>query len=277
MGDEVVHNLGAVYPHPGGSTPGPRISRLYWEKTGPKEEDDEDTSDDDDYQHNQDPLPVPTVGNPASANAGVSRGRTTTHEKQGARASRAPSPTPPGFVLNVHPNYIPFKLVDDKTGRQTPAKYVQLFLNNDDPYTYGKMSSTGPTFIAKIQAAPDTDTWEKPSYAAEDTQYFDAKYHDRAEVDAAISRLCDPSLQAEVRRYRAVRYHHRMIARQIDRLEGELFVTGMKKCASLRWLMAANAKAWIEAKQDEEGYVRVALPWEHMRNTLHVDDLDDGL
>ena len=52
---------------------------------------------------------------------------------------------------------------------------------------------------------------------------------------------------------------------------------GMKKCASLRWLMAANAKACIEAKRDEEGFVRVALPWEHMRNTLHVNDLDDGL
>ena len=179
--------------------------------------------------------------------------------------------------MNVHPNYIPFKLTDDKTGQQIPAKYVQLFLNNDDPYAYGKMSSTGPTFIAKIQAVPDTDTWEKPSYAAEDTQYFDAKYHDRSEVDAAVRRLCDPSLQAEVRRYRAARYQHRMIARKIDRLEGELFAIGMKKCASLRRLMAANAKARIEAKWDEEGYVRVALPWEHTRDTLHVDDLDDGL
>ena len=46
-----------------------------------------------------------------------------------------------------------------------------------------------------------------------------------------------------------------MIARRIDWLEGELFATGMKKCASLRRLMAANAKARIEAKRDEEGYV----------------------
>ena len=277
-GDETIHNMGAVYPHPGGTTPGPRVSRLYWEKTGPEEEeDDEDTSDDDDYQHDKNPFPVPTVGCPAPMNEGVGRGWTATNQKPSTRTPRQASPTPPGFVLNIHPNYIPFKLVDDKTGRQIPAKYVQLFLNNDDPYAYGKMSSTGPTFIAKIQAAPDTDSWEKPSYATEDTQYFDAKYHDRAEVDAAVSRLCDPSLQAEVRRYRAARYQHRMIARKIDRLEGELFATGMKKCASLRRLMAANAKACIEAKRDEEGFVRVALPWEHVRNTLHVDDLDDGL
>ena len=68
-----------------------------------------------------------------------------------------------------------------------------------------------------------------------------------------------------------------MIVQKINRLEGELYATGMKKCASLRRLMAANAKARIEAKWDEEGFMRVALPWEHMRNTLHVDDLDDGL
>ena len=82
-------------------------------------------------------------------------------------------------------------------------------------------------FIAKIQAAPNTDTWEKPDYKVEDTQYFNAKYHDRAEVDAVVSRLCDPSLQAEVHRYWAVQYQHHMIAQKIDWLEGELYATGI--------------------------------------------------
>ena len=275
-GDEIVHNLGPVYPHPGGTTPGPCVSRIFQAEEG-SEEDEEDSSAEEDYDHDKNPFPVPTLGSSVTTHTGVGQGRTMTHSEQSPRNGRASSPTPPGFVLNLHPNYIPFKLVDDKTGQQIPAKYVQLFLNNDDPYTYGKMSANGLTFIAKIQAAPNTDTWEKPEYKAEDTQYFDAKYHDRAEVDAAVSRLCDPSLQAEVRRYRATWYQHCMIGRKIDRLEGELYAMGMKKCASLRWLMAANAKARIKAKRDEEGFVRVALPWEHVHNMLHVDDLDDGL
>ena len=206
-GDEIVHNLGPVYPHPGGMTPGPCISRIFRAEEEESQENDEDSSDEEDYDHDEDPFPVPTVGCPAPADTRAARGRRATHQKPSAGA-REVSPTPPGFVLNVHPNYIPFKLVDDKMGRQIPAKYVQLFLNNDDPYAYGKMSSTGPVFIAKIQAAPDTDTWEKPEYKAEDTQYFDAKYHDRMEVDAAVSRLCNLSLQAKVRRYRATRYQH---------------------------------------------------------------------
>ena len=137
--------------------------------------------------------------------------------------------------------------------------------------------STQLTFIAKIQAAPNTDMWEKPQYSSEDTQYFDGKCHNWAKVDMALARLCDPLLQAEVHHYRATHYNHRTIARKINQLEGELYAMGMKKCASLHCLMAANVKACIEAKRDEEGFVRVALPWEHMHNMLHVDDLDDGL
>ena len=68
-----------------------------------------------------------------------------------------------------------------------------------------------------------------------------------------------------------------MLERQIDWLEGELYTTRIKKCTSTKRLMATNAKAHIEARQDEDGHIRVALPWEHMRNTLHVDNLDDGL
>ena len=177
-----------------------------------EEEDSKDNDNDDSYDHDKNPFPVPTLGCPVTKDEGVSQGRTMTHTEQGARAQCASSLVPPGFMLNVHPNYVLFKLVNDKTGRQIPTKYIQLFLNNDNPYSYGKMSANGPTFIAKIQAAPDTDTWEKPNYLAEDTQYFDGKYHNQAKVDAAVSRLCDPSLQVEIRRYRAAQYQHHMIA-----------------------------------------------------------------
>ena len=228
------------------------------------------------YDH-PDPFLVPTMGGTAAMHEDVDRGQAVSHQKQSMRTGHTSSLTPPGFVLNVHPNYIPFKLVDDKTGRQIPAKYVQLFLNNDDPYAYSQMSTHSLTFIAKIQATPDTNMWERPNYSSEDTQYFDGKYHNQAEVDVALARLCNLSLQVEVCRYQAARYNHQSIACKIDQLEGELYTMGMKKCASLQCLMATNAKVHIEAKRDEEGFVQVALPWEHTRNTLHVDDLDDGL
>ena len=116
-GDETVHNLGAVYPHPGGSTPRPRVSRIFRKEVeATEEEDDEDSSNNNDYTHDQDPFPVPTLGSTVTTHAGLSRGRTMTNEEQGTQTNCGTSPTPPGFVLNVHPNYIPFKLVDNRTG-----------------------------------------------------------------------------------------------------------------------------------------------------------------
>ena len=89
------------------------------------------------------------VGYPAQEAAGAHRGRPMTYTKL---CPRNGSPILPGFILNIHPMYIPFKLVDNKMGKEIPAKYVQLFLNSDDPYTYGKMSANGPTFVSKILA-----------------------------------------------------------------------------------------------------------------------------
>lgn len=118
---------------------------------------------------------------------------------QGPRDGCPHSPIPLGFILNVHLTYIPFKLVDNKTGQEILAKYIQLFLNHDDPYAYSKMSNNRPTFVGKILAAPNMDTWEKLSYTRDDLQYFTGKYCDRVEVDMVVMCLCNPSLQAEIR------------------------------------------------------------------------------
>jgi hypothetical protein len=104
LGDETVYHLGTVYPHPGGSTPRPHISCLVAKEANLPEE--EDSSNKDDYDH-PDPFPVPTVGSTAAMPAEVGRGRTASHQKPGQGTGHASSPTPPGFVLNIHPNYIP--------------------------------------------------------------------------------------------------------------------------------------------------------------------------
>ena len=95
-------------------TLGPHVSHIFQNEEESDEE--EEDSDDKDYDHNKNTFPVPTVGCPVATDAGIGRGWTTTNSEPGERTRHATSPTPPGFVLNVHPNYIPFKLVDDKTG-----------------------------------------------------------------------------------------------------------------------------------------------------------------
>ena len=80
-GDEVIHHLGPVYPHPGGSTLGPHVSRIFRREEESNEK--EDDSDDNDYDHDKNPFPIPTVGCPAKADTGVNRGRTVTNQKPG--------------------------------------------------------------------------------------------------------------------------------------------------------------------------------------------------
>ena len=92
----------------------------------------------------------------------------------------------------------------------------------------------------------------------------------------AVMHMYDPSLTAEIHHFHSASAHKCALKRQIDWLEGELFMIGMRKATSIHQITAANAKAHIKAKQDEEANVRVVLPWEHMKDTLHMDNLDNG-
>ena len=129
-GDETIYNMGTVSPHPGGLAEGPHVSHLIW-KEDLKEPSEKCSSDKE--EHCKDPYPIPTVGYPAQEAADTHRGWPVTYSKPCPQDGQSHSPILPGFILNIHPMYIPFKLVDDKKGREIPAKYVQLFLNSDNP------------------------------------------------------------------------------------------------------------------------------------------------
>ena len=155
-GDEVIHTVGAISANPGGDSERSHIPSLLAYQ-GPKAITLEDDSDEEDYDHHQDPYPVLIIGGANQQAAEDKCGRLVTYTCKGPQNGCNNSPIPPGFMLNIHPTYIPFCLINDQ-GKEVVAKYVQLFLNNDDPYTYAKMMSQGTTFIGKVFAAPDTDT-----------------------------------------------------------------------------------------------------------------------
>ena len=99
---------------------------------------------------------------------------------------------------------------------------------------------------------------------------------------ASITRwhLCmcmhDPLLTTEIHCFHCASAHVKQLEWQIDHLEGELYTIGMWRVASIWRLSVANAKAQIKEKQDKEANVHLVIPWEHMKDTLYVDNLDDG-
>ena len=167
LGDEIVHCMGTVSADAGGAQERSHISPIEPHNT-PLVQDKEDSREDKDYNH-KDPYPILNIGDRNWAAEDAARGWLATYTHQGTWNGQNQSPIPKGFVLNVHPTYIPFHLIDD-SGKEIVAKYVQLFLKHDDPYAYMKMTSNSPTFIGKILAAPDTNCWEKPQYHNDNVQ-----------------------------------------------------------------------------------------------------------
>ena len=97
------------------------------------------------------------------------------------------------------------------------------------------------------------------------------------EVDNAVMRMYNPSLTTELHHFWCASSHKWALEWHIDCLKGELFTIGMQQAACICHLQVANAKEWNEKKRDKEANVHIVLPWEHMKDTLHINDLDDSL
>ena len=77
-GDETIHNMGAVYLHPGGSTSRPHVSCLIWKDEGTHMS-SEESSDGSDEENDKDFYPIPTEGRPATPTPGTNQGWTATN------------------------------------------------------------------------------------------------------------------------------------------------------------------------------------------------------
>jgi hypothetical protein len=139
----------------------------------------------------------------------------------------------------------------------------------NDPYAYAYVSSNGPMYVGKVYAAKDTDQWSIVKYDHDDLRYFTFDYADKEAVDNALMRMCDPSLVAEVHRYRCLAKRILTLHKKLKKIEGELFTVGNRRTTCICRLQEANAKDRIEQERDKDADVRVVIPWEHIRD--HMD------
>ena len=130
-----IYNMGAVPANTERTQEGSCIPRVNSHKV-PMTTNEESSSEDKDYNH-EDPYPVPTIGDGNRMAADTIRGRPATYTHQGPQNGQNLLPILKGFILNIHPTHIPSCLINNK-GEEIVAKYVQLFLNHEDPYTYAK-------------------------------------------------------------------------------------------------------------------------------------------
>ena len=138
------------------------------------------------------------------------------------------SQPPVGFEHNRGHAYVPFNVID-RQGREVPARYIQVHMNDDNPYVVGRMFAGGnDIYRGEIHAAPVHDINHAPEPLTAPMIRMLGAQNPAAHhfIDAALERLHDRSLTGEVLRFR---WFERRIDRQRegiraaeDRLENML-------------------------------------------------------
>ena len=134
------------------------------------------------------------------------------------------SQPPIGFEHNRGTAYVPFNIID-RQGREVPARYIQVHMDDDNPYVVGRMFAGGnDIFRGEIHAAPVHDINHAPEPLTAPMLRMLGAQNPAAHhfIDAALERLHDRSLTGEVLRFPQVRTTDRKATRGIRAAERRL-------------------------------------------------------
>ena len=113
-------------------------------------------------------------------------------------------PPPLGYEHNRGNAYVPFNILDHQ-GRETPARYIQVHMNDANPYVVGRMQARGnELFRGEIHAAPVHDIHHAPEPLTAPMMRMLGAQSPAAQdfIDSALERLHDRGLTGEVLRFR---------------------------------------------------------------------------
>jgi len=153
-----------------------------------------------------------------------------------------------GFMPNNRGNFISFP-IKGLDGDVRQAEYVQVILH-PNPIVVGLCDDSDKVYTKPLYAAPIFHYDGKPVYKAEQLEALKQGAEGQDQMDRMVRRLNNPSLTAEVHRFRTM-------AQELERLEdaiaenenrwGEL---AAMHCKTIRRLEMANALARIQDQND---------------------------
>src|SRR6266702_2493 len=155
---------------------------------------------------------------------------------------------PPGFKPNSGDNYISFPITNpDGTVKQ--AEYVQVILH-PNPIVVGLRDDSDKVYTKPLYAAPIFHFDGKPVYRAQQLEALKLGAEGQDQTDRMIRRLNDPSLEAEIHRFR-------VMAQELGRIEEAIAasedmwgeIAGMH-CRTIRRLEMADTLARIQDQDD---------------------------
>ncbi len=157
---------------------------------------------------------------------------------------------PPGFKWNNGDHFITFP-IKGLDGDVKQAEYVQVILH-PNPIVIGLRSDSDKVYTKLLYAAPIFHYDGKPMYKAQELEILKKDVEGEQQTNRMIHRLHDPSLTAEVHRFR-------MVSQELECLEEA---------------MVANEDQWggLAAMQ-----VKTICRLEMADTLLRIKEQDDGL
>ncbi len=107
---------------------------------------------------------------------------------------------PPGFQCNDRDHFVSFPITSPK-GDTRQAQYVQVVMH-PNPFVIGLRDDSEKVYTTPLYAAPIFHYDGKPVYRAQELEFLKMEAEGKEETDRMLQRLNDPSLVAEVHRFR---------------------------------------------------------------------------
>ncbi len=162
---------------------------------------------------------------------------------------------PPGFKPNLGDNFISFPIKSPE-GEIKQAEYVQVILH-PNPLVIGLRDNSDKVYTKPLYAAPIFHYDGKPVYKAEHLEVLKEGVEGQDQMDRMIHRLNDPSLMAEVHRYRVMGQELERLEEAIAESEDRWGKLASMHCKTIRRLEMADVLARIQSQ--DEGLVDDAL------------------
>ncbi len=155
---------------------------------------------------------------------------------------------PLGFKPNRRDSFISFPITDPE-GDIRQAEYVQVILH-PNPIVVGLRNDSNKVYTKPLYAAPIFHYDGKPVYQAEQLEALKLGAEGQDQTDRMIRRLNDPSLEAEVHRFRVMAQELGRLEEAIAESEDKWGEIASMHCRTIRRLEMADALARIQDQDD---------------------------
>jgi len=155
---------------------------------------------------------------------------------------------PLGFVPNSGRDFVSFP-IKGPDGDTKQAEYVQIILH-PNPIVVGLRNDSDKVYTKPLYAAPIFHYDGKPVYKAEQLEALKLGAEGQDQTDRMVRRLNDPSLTAEVHRFRTMAQELERVEDAITENEDRWGELAAMHCKMIRRLEMADALARIQDQND---------------------------